>query len=390
MMDFLSAKGRLLVLRIIRFVALLSIFYNVVTLKEELPVVLLLSALLIIVVANDIIREKILKDHKTIWYSFSYILSNIIAAYFSYKIKGDGTFMYNIVLQIDVLIFNQKIPVVLLIINFIAFCIPYKINAIPSNISSIKDIFIYYLNSFVVVFVVRSMFMEKLKTDKLNKDLISANQKLKEYSTKIEELTSAKERTRIAQELHDSIGHSLIALSMNLDYAENVVDLKPEKAKEVINKAHIISKDCIVKLREVVSVLKEDTSIISLKEAVNRLFENFHHNERYEFYFEMDDAIETELPEIKSCLYKIIMEGITNGIKHGNADVFNIKLIKAFDNIIFEINNNGVGCGNIKKSNGIDGIEKRITNLGGIVEFYSEKINGFAIHGKIPVGRRNL
>ncbi|GFZ33082.1 hypothetical protein CSC2_36080 [Clostridium zeae] len=390
MIDFLSAKGRLLVLRSIRFVALLSIFYKVVTLKEDLSAVLLLSVLLIIVAFNDLAREKILKDHKAIWYSLSYILSNIIAAYFSYKIKGDGTFMYNIVLQIDILIFNEKIPVFLLIINFIAFCIPYKINAVPSNILSIREIFMNYLNSFIVVFVVRSMFIEKLKTDKLNKDLISANYKLKEYSAKIEELTVSKERTRIAQELHDSIGHSLIALGMNLDYAENVVELKQEKAKEVISKAHTISKDCIAKLREVVSVLKEDTSIISLREAVNKLFENFHHNERYEFNFEMDDVIEKELQEIKSCLYKTIMEGITNGIKHGNADVFNIKLIKTLDNIIFEIRNNGVGCGDIKKSNGLNGIEKRITNLGGTVEFYSDKINGFAINGKIPVRGKNL
>lgn len=204
----------------------------------------------------------------------------------------------------------------------------------------------------------RSLFIEKTRENKLNNELINANLKLKEYSEKIGELTVSKERTRIAQELHDSIGHSLIALNMNLEYAENVVDLKPEKAKEVIIKAHGISKGCIVKLREVVSVLKEDTLIDNLSDAVNKLFENFHNNEKYKFNLKMYEDIETATPIIKSCIYKTIMEGITNGIKHGNADIFNIEIVKDHDNILFKIRNNGLGCKSIKKSNGTKGIEK--------------------------------
>ena len=71
----------------------------------------------------------------------------------------------------------------------------------------------------------------KNKIEDLNKELKNANITLKQYSAKIEELTIAKERTTIAQELHDSIGHSLIALKMNLEYAENVVELQPDKGK---------------------------------------------------------------------------------------------------------------------------------------------------------------
>ncbi len=86
----------------------------------------------------------------------------------------------------------------------------------------------------------------------------------------------------------------------------------------------------------------------------------------------MDDSIENVPSNIKSCIYKAVMEGITNGIKHGNAEVFDIEIIKSYNNILFKISNNGLGCNNIKKSNGIKGIEKRITNLRGTVEFYSK------------------
>ncbi len=183
MIDFSSAKSRLLVLRITRVTALLSIFYNVLfNFHNDLCSVTILIILLITTGANDFIREKIFKNHKSIWYCLSFILSSIIAAYFSYKIKCDGTVIYNIILLIDVLIFNEEIPIFLLMINFIAFGIPYKINANPANNVSLRDIFLTYLNSFIVVYIVRSIFIEKLRTDKLNKELTNANLKLKEYS----------------------------------------------------------------------------------------------------------------------------------------------------------------------------------------------------------------
>jgi signal transduction histidine kinase len=320
----------------------------------------------------------------------SFTLSNVTEIYFSYKVKCGGVLLYSIVLVIDILLFNEKIPAFLIIINFIAYCIPYKINPNPADNLGLQQIFLNYLNIIVIVYIIRSVIIDKSKTEKLNKELTNANLKLKEYSEKIEELTISKERTRIAQELHDSIGHSLVALRMNLEYAENVVDLKPEKAKEVINKAYTISKDCISKLREVVSVLKEDSGIKNLRAGINELFGNFRDNEKYKFNLKMDDEIEKESTNIKSCIYKTVMEGITNGIKHGNAYTFNIDINKVQDNIILKISNNGLGCRDIKKSNGLNGIEKRIADLGGSVKLYSENDIGFIIDAAIPVLGRKL
>lgn len=390
MIDLSSAKIRLLVVRITRFAALLSIFYNgLISFHKDLYSITILTSLIIITGANDYIREKFLKDHKSIWYYLSFILSNVMETYFSYKVKCGGVEVYSLVLIIDMLLFNEKIPVVLLIVNFIAFYIPYKINSNPADNLSLQEIFLYYLNRIVVVYIIRSIIIDKFRTEKLNKELTNANLKLKEYSEKIEELTISKERTRIAQELHDSIGHSLVALRMNLEYAENVVDLKPEKAKEVIKKSYNISKDCISKLREVVSVFKEDSTIRNLRAGINELFGNFRDNERYKFNLKMDDKIEMELPNIKSCIYKTVMEGITNGIKHGNAYIFSIEINKVQGNILLKVSNSGLGCGDIKKSNGINGIEKRITDIGGSVKFYSENDIGFIIDAVIPAGGEN-
>lgn len=387
MIDFLSPKTRLLVFKFGRASALLIIFYDaLIVLHKDLRFTLVIIALIMIAAINDFIRGVGFKRNKSIWYYLSFILSSIISAYLSCKVDGYGTDMYVITLMIDLLVFNERIPTFLLVVNFISIAIPYKLN----DNFSLQEIFFKYLNIFIVFFVIRSIFIEKMKAEKLNKELNDANLKLKEYSSKIEELTTQRERARIAQELHDSIGHSLVALSMNLEYAENVVDIKPEKAKEAINKAHGMSKNCIIKLREVVSVMKEDSSVSNLREAINKLFMNFKSNEKYKFNLRMYNGIEEEAGNIKSCIYKTVMEGITNGIKHGKAEEFNVEIDKSYNNIVLKVSNNGLGCSNIKKSNGTLGIEKRITDLGGSVKFYSENETGFMIDAIIPTGGKEL
>jgi signal transduction histidine kinase len=178
--------------------------------------------------------------------------------------------------------------------------------------------------------------MEKIKTEKLNTELKATNLKLKQYS----KFTIAKERTRIAQELHDSIGHSLVALSMNLEYAENVVAIKPEKAKTTIQNCYTLSKDSLKTLRKAVSVLKETNSITNLRDDIEQIFINFKNTNTYKFNLDFDEQVEKFSREIKTCIFKILREAITNGIKHGNATPFNIHIYKSSNDIIFKIEKN--------------------------------------------------
>lgn len=390
MIEYLSTRIRLLIKESMRFGALFLIFHDAFNrFHKETPLFVIMLVLIVVTLINDFVRERFLKKYRSILYGMSFILSGSINTYFSYKLAGDGTSIYSIVLITDIM-FNKKIDKFLLTMNFISYSIPYKISSSSQSNLSIEQIFLKYCGIFIIIFIMRSLFVEKTKVIKLNEELTEANSKLKEYSCKIEELTVSRERTRIAQELHDSIGHSLVALSMNLEYAQNVADIDSGRAKTVINKAHGMTKDCIQKLRDVVSVMKEDSSVSNLHEAINSLFLNFKNNEKYEFDLKMYDGIEEESGNIKSCIYKTVMEGITNGIKHGKAKNFCIEVDYKNDNILFQVRNDGYMVKEIKKSNGILGIEKRIHELNGTVKFSSKEEMGFIIDAIIPAGREKL
>ncbi|MDF2887754.1 MAG: Sensory transduction protein kinase [Lacrimispora sp.] len=369
-----------------RFGSMLLILNQTVIIHTSLNFKLVVFGLLFLIGFNDTCREKYFKKGNSIGFMLSYLLSNAIYAFLSVILMCDGTRLYSIVLIIDLIFTHEKISIPLMAVNVLAYGIPYKINIVPVLNRNILVIAVNYFLSFMVINIMRSLSIEKARANKLSEEFKIANEKLKEYSKKIEELTISEERTRIAQELHDSMGHSLIALNMNLEFAEQVIDLKPEKAKESIVKSHSISKDCIGILRKVVTVLKDDTTIESLHDQVLKLFQNFTDSEMYHFYFNMSDEIENEPQNIKSCIYVLIMESLTNGMKHGKADSFHIDIKNEQDTILVRIQNNGLGCPDIIKSNGLKGMEKRISDIKGIVRLYSEADPGFVVEARIPTG----
>lgn len=167
MIDYLSIKGRMLIKSTMRFGALLFIFYNAFTeLHNSLYSIVIVTVLILIAAVNDFVREKFFRNYQSIFYCLSFILSSFINSYFIYKLAGEGTSIYSIVLIIDILMFADKIPNFLLIVNFIAYCIPYKINSNPKINLSLEQIFLNYMGMFIVILIMRSLFIEKIKAIK--------------------------------------------------------------------------------------------------------------------------------------------------------------------------------------------------------------------------------
>lgn len=242
-----------------------------------------------------------------------------------------------------------------------------------------------YLAMMVVVYLFRSNHLQQIKAEQLNAELAEANAKLLDYSHNVRDMTIVKERTRIAQELHDSIGHSLVALRMHLEYAENEATTNPAKAKEVIAKSLTISQRSISDLRKAVAVLQDNSSTsMQLQQSLQELAAGMEMGGSLIFQLDFDPKVEHTKPEIKDCIYKTVREAVTNGVKHGRATSFQIAIAKQEQFVRVAIENNGEDCLRIAKSNGLRGIEERIAALGGTVHFHSGYQQGFAVYAELP------
>jgi signal transduction histidine kinase len=171
---------------------------------------------------------------------------------------------------------------------------------------------------------------------------------------------------------------------MHLEFAEKIFDKNPEKAKEVILKAENISKDSTANLRRAVNTLKEERNVEDLQNNINELIDSFKMLGNINISLSMDKRLEKLNPDIKLCIYKTIRESLTNGIKHGKATAFKLGIEMNTNYVELDIQDNGVGCDAMLRSNGLTGMENRIFALGGTVNFSSRKNNGFLIKAKIP------
>lgn len=182
---------------------------------------------------------------------------------------------------------------------------------------------------------------------------------------------SEDERLRISQYLHDDINPSLAIASMYLQ----MLELKNEENKELLNKSLVILNESIHKIR----TLSHELSPYSVYEGsifqiVNGYIEQIKKINKEEIIF-INKAGDINLPEhyvIHIC--RIIQEGINNAIKHANATIIKLGFFKIENNLHIVIQDNGKGISTntasmlkmpTSKGIGLKNIYNRAVNLNG-------------------------
>jgi len=229
---------------------------------------------------------------------------------------------------------------------------------------------------FLTLFTYRTFKKEKREVDRLNKELELSYNRLKEQSEEIEKLTITKERNRVAGEIHDNLGHNLIALNMNLDVIHKIMDKDIAKTKKLINKSQLLVKESIESLRKAVYALKEERNS-TLLNSIRKLTDNIESTGKIRIILNINEKVEELLPEYKDIIYISIKEALTNSIKHGRADKININIKLDRDELGVEIIDNGLGCTNLIKGNGLMNIENRLRDFGGEMIYNSGEKQGF-------------
>lgn len=370
-----------IIINTLRCIVLLAIVTSVLSVKKDQPIIKLAFTIGIAACGmNDFLRIRF--DHKkNSWpFNLSVLFSIIGSGFYYYRFHNAATSVYFIFPLAEIFV-HSAVPYGFMIFHFFI----YMVINYPYRNSSLSITVLAYSFIVVILFLFRNITIEKKKEQYLNDELKDANVKLKKYSDKVQQIAMAEERTRIAQELHDSIGHGLIALGMNLEFAESTIQTDPMKAEKAVRRAHEQSKKCMDDLRKAVTALKNYSVVkdLNLQNSLDMLFGQFQ-PERVNFQLSFDNQVEKEPLETKNCVYKTIREAITNGIQHGHAVFFDVSILEEKNKISVSVKDNGIGCNNIVKSNGLTGIEKRISSLGGNVNYSSTYKDGFCIKAIIP------
>lgn len=189
-----------------------------------------------------------------------------------------------------------------------------------------------------------------------------------------------QERNRIAQEIHDSAGHTFTMISSlaKIIGAENDIDRIHEYAAEIDGQ----SRGGITQLRCSINNLRDDSFMTSITRAVETVTTAVR-NIRTEVCVQG-----TEDERYLFCIreiYDTVKETVTNSMRYSGADRIDIILKFLDERLELYIFDNGRGCAEINERGGLSGIRQRIEKIGGTVKFSSAEGDGFSTIIKLGV-----
>ncbi|MBL4593881.1 MAG: PAS domain S-box protein [Flavobacteriales bacterium] len=184
-----------------------------------------------------------------------------------------------------------------------------------------------------------------------------------------------KERNRLAQELHDGVNQSIVAIKMRLFALQKSIlkESNKEKVEDIIN----ITQDAIDEVRKISHDLYPLKENESLSLAIKRLISRFQ-NTDIKFKLNIVGESPESVPgSIITNLYRVLQEFVNNSIKYANADLMTINLIYNDNKINLEVSDNGCGFDsesiiNTSKGIGLQNMVKRVNIIGGSFDLHSE------------------
>jgi signal transduction histidine kinase len=235
-----------------------------------------------------------------------------------------------------------------------------------------------------VVLITRVAVNERRLRDQkvaLAEELGEANAKLRAYALQVEELSTLRERNRLAREIHDGLGHHLTATHVQLQAAQAVLQHDPDKAAVALEKARSLTQDALLDVRRSVGALR--TSDRPLTEALNALTHEAT-AAGVPTEFTVTGTPRRLEPPIESSLFRVAQEGLTNVRKHARATHSAMKLRYEPATVELIVEDGGIGAMDASGGYGLLGIRERVAQLGGEVSITTSPQQGFILSARVP------
>lgn len=282
---------------------------------------------------------------------------------------------------VQLFLWDKNTPVILLnalILTIVSIIIFFVENLIIKYISAQEQI-----SEAVSVTAVNEMYEKKL-----NQELVIKNY-LADKNARLEE------RENISRNIHNSVGHSITAAIVTLDAADMLYDSNPDIAREKMNTANDRIRTSLDTIRRAVRVLDSDSEYISMSDLISEI-ESIADN------FAMDTMIRVQanfagadgslmIPhEHTEFLAGAVQELLTNGLRHGKANLFTLSVTSDSRHIKLVVRDNGKSNFNevnkvakISEGFGLRKLISYVDKRGGSTVFKNE--NGFKSEITLPI-----
>jgi signal transduction histidine kinase len=239
--------------------------------------------------------------------------------------------------------------------------------------------------------IIRKLALAHAALEVANVRLAAANSQLQEYSAQVEELSAIRERNRIAREIHDTLGHALTLLSVQLETATQLETRGDPRLHEELLQARQVAKACLTDVRHSVEALRpDDASGDSLWEQMRKLVvicETTCPETR--ITLDLEEATHPLSPEVRQTLYRCAQEALTNIRKHAHASKVLLRLSTSDEQVELTVLDNGQGDDSLHEQRtpgfGLRGMRERVELVDGRLSAGPEPGHGWRVEVVLPL-----
>ncbi len=206
------------------------------------------------------------------------------------------------------------------------------------------------------------------------------------------------ERRRIARELHDSAGQTLVALDMNLASIQREAKQLSPQALKTCSESLDLVKELSRELRTISHLLHPPLlDEAGLPSAVRWYVEGFAERSKIRVNLDLDANLGRLSSECETAIFRIVQESLTNIHRHSGSPTASISISRTRRQVRLEVHDQGKGIsvqkqrnsGSMKRGVGIQGMHERVRQLGGRLQINSGK-GGTSVVAILPTFGRQL
>jgi len=199
-------------------------------------------------------------------------------------------------------------------------------------------------------------------------------------------LAVAEERSRIARDLHDTLGHSLSVIALKSELAARLVETDPGRARSEMEDVQQVARDSLGAVRETIGGYRQASLATELAGARTALA-------AAGIAGRVEPAPEGLPPATDAILGWAVREGVTNILRHGRARAAEIRVERDPASVAVEIRNDRspdeapsaeAPHGSATSGTGLAGLRERVATVGGVVEAGGLPDGGFCLRVSIP------
>lgn len=196
----------------------------------------------------------------------------------------------------------------------------------------------------------------------------------------LKDIYITRERNRISRDMHDTIGHSLSTIIIQLSAIEKLAQLDGQKTERMIHKLRNYALESMDNIRAVLKDTKpknsdEDELIL----MIENLIKTNSNLTDMEISFKFSSNRYPLDYKLEKLFYNAVKEFISNSIKHSQASRISINLFYKDNLTILSMKDNGQGTDSIVPGMGLKSLEERVRENHGDLLVESSRGSGFFV-----------